>query len=302
LAVNPTSGWTATRPGAEDAACDQISRRWDSTRNVLVERERNFFLFEAADLGCASLIPGLLSSGASVLARDRAGNTAYLLAARKGHDAAVKILLESGAEPFQTNLAGSHALLMAVIHNRRKTARLLIDQGLDVDLANKSGVTPLVAACYNGNLRLVTMLLDAGADPVKPDASGKTGLVYAAGRGYLAIVRKLLETPDGLPVDARYANALTALMWAAGHSNDAPATDGLAIVDYLLSKGADPQLTDNRGRNALHIAAERNHRLVVERLIATGMPVSETDSNGLSAADLASDPVVRSLLESAGKP
>ncbi len=44
-------------------------------------------------------------------------------------------------------------------------------------------------------------------------------MVYAAGKGYPDIVAKLLDA--GLDVDGRYDHDLTALMWAAGHSNDA---------------------------------------------------------------------------------
>ncbi len=61
-------------------------------------------------------------------------------------------------------------------------------------------------------------------------------MVFAAARGRVAIVARLLEA--GVPADAVYGNELTALMWAAGHTNDAPEADGLATVEELLSAAA----------------------------------------------------------------
>ena len=284
------------RPATDDAACDEIERKWTSNQSNLVDRERNFFLFDASDLGCTALVSTLLDSGASVLARDRAGSTAFMLASRKGHNAVLEILLEEGSDPHQINLLGSNALIMAVTHNRRKTVKRLLELGLDTNLTNNNAVTPLVAAAYNGNLRILNMLLEAGADSTVIDATGKSAIVYAAGRGYLSIVKRLMEQRDNNSANTRYGNDLTVLMWAAGHGNDVPAPDGLAIVKFLLSEGADPTLIENRGRTALHIAAERGHTLIVEHLLKVGVTADLEDNNGASPLSLASDPATRQIL------
>jgi ankyrin repeat protein len=220
-----------------------------------------------------------------------------MLAAGKGHDEIIKLLLEKGADPRQSNLSGNNALLMAVTHNRRKTAQLLLALGLDVNVADNKSITPLIAAAYNGNLRILDMLLDAGADSTIVDTSGKSAIVYATGRGYLEIVRRLLEHSDKIDANTRYGNDLTALMWAAGHGNDVPALDGLAVVEYLLAKGANPDLTDNRGRSAIHIAAERGHTAIVERLLQQGAVADAEDRNGITPLSLASNPALRQILK-----
>ncbi len=296
LALSPGL-FAGARPAAADAACDDLARTWKITQSHRVEREINFHLFDASDLGCLSVVEQLLEAGASVRARDRAGNTPFILAAGKGHDEIIDLLLKMGADPRQTNLSGSNALIMAVTHNRRKTARRLLALGLDVNAADKRSTTSLLAAAYNGNQRMLDMLLEAGADSTTIDASGKSAIVYAAARGYLEIVERLFEQSEKIDVNARYGNNLTALMWAAGHGNDVPAPDGLAVVEYLLAKGADPDLTDNRGRSALHIAAERGHTSIVKRLVKVGAVVDAEDRTGDTPLSLASNPAVRQILE-----
>lgn len=285
------------RPATEDAACDDLARSWKTTQSHSVEREINFHLFNASDTGCVSVAAQLLEAGASVKTRDSAGNTPFMLAAGKGHDEILDLLLENGADPRQSNLSGSNPLILAVTHNRRKTARRLLALGLDVNAADNKSITPLVAAAYNGNLRMLDMLLEAGADSTIVDTSGKSAIVYAAGRGYLDMVKRLLEHSDKIDADTRYGNNLTALMWAAGHGNDVPAPDGLAVVEYLLAQGADPDLTDNRGRSALHIAAERGHISIVERLVKHGAIADAEDRNGSTPLSLASNPALRQILE-----
>jgi ankyrin repeat protein len=65
-------------------------------------------------------------------------------------------------------------------------------------------------------------------------------------------VVELLLT-HGVAVNARYANDLTALMWAAGNGH-------AETVRLLLAGGADRKLTDNRGKNALQIALDGGHK------------------------------------------
>jgi ankyrin repeat protein len=149
-------------------------------------------------------------------------------------------------------------------------------------------VTPLAAAAFNGNDRLVRTLLEHGADPRAQDATGKGPLAYAAARGQLAVIRRLLDA--GVPVDERFGNGLTALMWAAGHANDVPEAEGLAAVRLLLERGAAVDLADARGRTALLIAAERGHGALLELLVRAGADAGRRDASGLGLAELAAEP------------
>jgi len=280
----------------EDAACNDLRIRLESRFSRLGSRELNFFLFDAADLGCKKEVTRLLDSGAAIDARDRAGNTAFLLASRKGHTELVDILAGAKADIYSANLNGSNALLMAVNSNRRKTVKSLLALGLDPNTGNKHGHTPLIGAVYNGNQRLVTMLLEAGANPDVIDSTGKGAIIYAAGKGFHKLVNLLLKN-SSLDVNKVYGNELTALMWAAGYSNDVPEKDGLETINSLLAKGADTTAIDNRGKTALHIASARGHSKAVQVLLEHGAVAGHADREGKTAADLASSAEIRLLIE-----
>ena len=94
-------------------------------------------------------------------------------------------------------------------------------------------------------------------------------------------------------------NDLTALMWAAGHSNDVPEAEGLVTVEALLAAGAPVGPADNRGRTALMIAAGRGHPAIAARLIAVGADPDARDNEGKTAADLAANDEVRAVVAGA---
>ena len=78
-------------------------------------------------------------------------------------------------------------------------------------------------------------------------------------------------------------------MWAAGHTNDTPAADGLATVELLLGAGAPVAPADNRGRTALMIAAERDHPEIVARLLAAGADRRDRGSRAATTAQSRED-------------
>ena len=140
------------------------------------------------------------------------------------------------------------------------------------------------------------MLIEAGVDTQTVDETGKGALVYAAGHGAARDCRAVARD-CGLDVDRRYGNDLTALMWAAGHSDGVRArADGLETVELLLSKGAAIDLADNRGRTALMIAAERGHAEIVKLLLSAGVDESLRDKDGKTAFDLAGGEAVKLAL------
>jgi len=72
----------------------------------------------------------------------------------------------------------------------------------------------------------------------------------------------LLEA--GADVNARYSNELTALMWASAYGH-------VATVRFLLGRGADATLRDNRGKTAMMLATEEDRPLVVAALRKGGV-------------------------------
>lgn len=287
--------YAGARPGSIDAACDSIALKFRSKVSRMSARELNFMFFDSTSHGCLELTTTLLEGGASVHARDRFGNTALLIAARMGHTNILDLLLERGSDLSQVNLAGSSALLRAVTMGRRKMAKRLLDLGADANVANKKAMTALIAASYEGKARIVRLLLEHGADPNMQDSTGKGPVVYAAGKGYLKIIKLLMDTGK-LDINQSYGYNLTALMWAAGHSNDVPVKQGLACVQFLLDSGANIDAVDDRGRSALLIAAQRGHSAIVSVLLQHGAS-NHKDLAGEDAIALAASEEVRTLLQ-----
>ena len=57
-------------------------------------------------------------------------------------------------------------------------------------------------------------------------------------------------------------------MWAAGHANDVPDTEGVKTTELLLARGARLDDVDDRGRSALMMAAELGHGEIIKLLLA----------------------------------
>ena len=116
-------------------------------------------------------------------------------------------------------------------------------------------------------------------------------LVAAAARQDVAAVQALID--EGVDVDARRSDGVTALLWAA-HRDD------VAAADLLLAAGADPNAADDHGVTPLIRASENASLLLVERLLAAGAAAGAAQGNGLTPLMVASRTgnadIVRTLL------
>ena len=98
-------------------------------------------------------------------------------------------------------------------------------------------------------------------------------LVAAAARQDAAAVRALID--EGVDVDARRSDGVTALLWAA-HRDD------LATAALLLAAGANPDSGDDHGVTPLLRAAENASPALVERLLGAGAAADLAQGNGLT--------------------
>jgi ankyrin repeat protein len=196
----------------------------------------------------------------------------------------VDLLLQRGAPIDARDLAGSTALYVAAERGQAAVVQRLIDKGADVNLKGRSGASPVAAAAFGGRASVVEMLLAHGADGRAADDTGKPPIIYAAASGQLGIVKQLLA--QNIDINARYANDLSLLMWAAGPDEQVAEPQALEIVTYLLGAGAHVDDQDARGRTALMIAAEGNRPEIVKVLLAHGADPAIRDKTGKRAADL----------------
>jgi ankyrin repeat protein len=288
-------GALTIRPaGAAEADCRELDQNYSLAKADLTSIQLNALLFASAAKDCGALARRLIAAGASLRARDRTGAMPLTHAARGGHAALVGRFIAEGAPIDARDLNGATALHAAAEAERPTTVAALLARGADPNLAGRSGVSPLAAAAFRGNDRIVELLLARGADPDHRDATGKAPIVYAAARGFAGIVRRLLDAD--VDAKARHGNDLTALMWAAGHEDGVGAAAAVEVAELLIQRGAPIDATDNRGRTALMMAAERGDAAVVEALVMRGADRYLRDNTGKTASDLAGNPAVREKL------
>lgn len=269
---------------ADPGRCRDINRRYTTSRSEMSAIEMSSTLFAAADRNCINLASALLDQGVSVDARDRLGARPLSRAARSGHIEMVDLLLQRGAPINARDLAGATALYVAAERGQVSVVQRLIDRGADIGLKGRSGTSPLAVAAFAGRNQVVGILLAHGADGRAADDTGKPPIVYAAASGSPDIVRQLLA--QDIDINARYANDLTLLMWAAGPDQAVAEAQALEVVSYLVDAGAHVDDRDDRGRTALMTAAEGNHADIVRLLLSHGADPSLRDKAGKSAADL----------------
>ena len=133
-------------------------------------------------------------------------------------------------------------------------------------LARRNEPMWLPVHMFGGPIEPVKALLDAGVDPNAPTRQRTTSLAplaLAAHFGNIGQVQLLLAR--GANPNARGTRGLTPLMAAAmGDDQDR------AVIDLLLSKGAEIDATDEVGRTALDWALFQGDTDIVKQLRAAG--------------------------------
>ena len=188
-------------------------------------------LLESAKLGQLARVKELVARGVAVDAADRRGYTPLMWAAAGGQIDMVRFLLESGAAPDRRAGDGASALMLAAANGFTEVVRALIVRGANVAAA-RAGVTPQQMAASRGHTATAALLVQA--------EGLATRLIQAANEGHDAAVRQLLAL--GAPANATDDRGATPLMFAARNGD-------LGMLQFLLSRGADPAVRDAQGQS-----------------------------------------------------
>ncbi|XP_048458044.1 CARD- and ANK-domain containing inflammasome adapter protein [Rhincodon typus] len=112
-----------------------------------------------------------------------------------------------------------------------------------------------------------------------PARSELTELYQAAALGNLSSLDSAFGDSD---VNGINASNETLLHIAAAHGN-------VAIINYLLNKGAKIEVMDNKGQSPLHRAAERGHIDATKLLLQAGAHIYAEDTESRSPLQLAAE-------------
>lgn len=198
-------------------------------------------VFWAVCSGKVEMLELLVSSGASLLARDRRGQTLLFWALGSGGECRYH------GDPSIVEPGGS----------RTQVFYYLLKKGVDLHWRSSRGETVLFPAACSRDKELVKYLLDQGCDVNAWDDWGLTPLIWAAtADNNLEVTELLLKA--GADVNHRTKGGQTALFWA----KDLGCEDA---VELLLKYGADPQVAEMenkmRGSHAGHPVVETIARL-----------------------------------------
>lgn len=112
--------------------------------------------------------------------RNRAGETALMLAAMKGREDIVRVLIDRGAA---VDPEGWTPLHYAAAGDAHAIVALLLARAVRIDPRAPNGRTPLMLAASYAGEEMVDRLLRAGADPAARDQQGLGAADLARGSG-----------------------------------------------------------------------------------------------------------------------
>lgn len=209
-------------------------------------------IFELIRTGNTALVREWVAEDPAIAAgRDPHGISAVLYARYRANHEIVEILLAANPalDLFDAAALGRQDLVLEALLADPEAARAW----------SPDGFTALHLAAYFGNPETVDLLIAHGADvrAVARNPMLLTALHSAVAARRAGVAATLLE-------HGADANAIQAGGWTPLH---AAASQGeLPIVDLLLAHGADRALKSDDGRDAVAMAAEKNHDAVVDRL------------------------------------
>ena len=192
------------------------------------------------------------------------GNTDFFNAVNRGDINAVSKYIKNGININIQDNKKRTALMIATYNNDIKMVKLLAENNADVNIQDENLNSPFLYAGARGLLDILKIIYKK-ADTINVlNIYGGNALIPACEKGHLETVRFLLENTD---INVNHINKLswTALLEVVILGDDS--YHYVEIVKLLLKHGADKNIKDNRGNDALYYAKTKGFKNI-EKLLA----------------------------------
>ena len=265
-----------------------------------VPRKCSFFQNISISDGCPNRNNYNLSKKEGVkYAKDlcHCGSTPFLLAARYGHIDIAKLLLRHGARPDVMDCFGATPLHVAACHGHYRFIDWLIRRrplSFKINHRSKNQSTLLHSAAICHNNKNIEPLISRGAKIDLIDNEGMTPLHYSA----LNAVKM-----DDITIFKTTINpSLDIFVWSSKEDTTVSTESGIfqrkvpSHVQCLklieITKSTHALLinkADEKGRTALHLAAQNGDECQTSHLLQKGARTDLTDRDGRTPLDIAID-------------
>lgn len=178
----------------------------------------------------------------------------------------IRSLLEEGTDPNATDEWGRTALHIAAgTDHTGGIVELLMEHGANLGARAPGGLRPVHLV---GHVEAARALLAHGADINAKDDHGRTPLHHVVGTEHARVMER-----EVWPRRSQFRRTDVA--------------EHRALVEFLISRGADLDATGDTGGTPLHAACRAGHLDDVKILVESGANVATEDGLGLTPLDRA---------------
>lgn len=212
-----------------------------------------------------AIAEALISKGADIESLSNQQYTPLGLIARSTEsDEVAEFLIQKGANINARDAAGRTPLNNAVLYSSDRIIDLLLDHKAEIGLEPRFLRMMLSSAAQRGHLRSFQFIVEKGGEDLfQDDSENKILMRRAISGGSLEIVKMLQARNVPLDVSADI-EGLTPLHDAAGNPR------ALAMIGFLIEKGADVQARTNDGRSAYNIAEASGNKEAMSLILKHG--------------------------------
>lgn len=222
---------------------------------------------KAAMLGRINALKYFLEKGFPIDVEDAQNRTPLIHAALNGETQMASLLLEAGADPNHRDKNKDTPLLIAVKKGWVEIASQLLNQGADSTVKDHTKNTPLAFIYFLRNRDLLRLFQARGLVEIPGGGADFTDLMpervhtpwTAASDGDIDTLKKLGKDQIDIK-NNRNATPLMEAIWSRR----------IEAARYLLSQGADPNVSDKHGNTPASLAKVNQDQAMLRMLIKAG--------------------------------